>query len=300
MNQIKRRRLYHLLSAILLSCFSGTFLLMPVAGRVDQGNVRAALGLVGALFWLTGIGGYTLFFLARRRDGKGERAEKTAEKKKRKKKKEKQGFTVDGVTVALDIVIVVGIVILLVWSGKLFMQRYGAYVVLFITTMAFHTRLLRGSRPDRGGKSPQEGKQTAQGEKADQGGKKAAQGEKTDQGGKKTAQEEKVDQGGKKAAQGEKAAQSGKQAEQGEKEDQSGNKTDQGEKAAQSGKQTVQGEKVAQGEKANQSGKKAVQGEKANQSGEKAAQGGKKADQGGKKADQGGKKGTGKKDVGRR
>lgn len=274
MNQIKRRRLYHLLSAILLSCFSGTFLLMPVAGRVDQGNVRAALGLVGALFWLTGIGGYTLFFLARRRDGKGERAEKTAEKKKREKKKEKQGFTVDGVTVALDIVIVVGIVILLVWSGKLFMQRYGAYVVLFITTMAFHTRLLRGSRPDRGGKSPQEGKQTAQGEKADQGGKKAAQGEKTDQGGK--------------------------QAAQGEKADQSGKQTAQGEKAAQSGKQTVQGEKVAQGEKANQSGKKAVQGEKANQSGEKAAQGGKKADQGGKKADQGGKKGTGKKDVGRR
>ena len=170
MNRMKRRRLYYLLSAILLFCFSGTFLLMPVAGRADRENVRAALGTVGVLFWLTGIGGYTLLVLARRLDAGSERAERKAGNKKRENTK--PDFPVGRAAVALDIVVAAGVVTLLVWSGKWFMQRYGAYVVLFITTMAFHARLLIGSRPGRGSKSLQ-GEQ-----KANQDGKAAAQGKR--------------------------------------------------------------------------------------------------------------------------
>lgn len=134
---MKKRRLYYKLAAVLLFCFSGTFLLMPVANGISQGNTRIALVAVGLLFWFTGIGGYTLLILAhrigRRMGGKDEKA------------KRKDNFPVKRVTATLDIVIAVGVVILIAWSGKLFMQRYGAYVVLFITTMAFHMRLLIGN-----------------------------------------------------------------------------------------------------------------------------------------------------------
>ncbi|MDE6516727.1 MAG: hypothetical protein K2L18_02610 [Acetatifactor sp.] len=146
MNQMKRRRLYYLLAAILLSCFSGTFLLMPVAGRISQKNARIALVAVGMLFWLTGIGGYALLFLAHRTDRRMGGKDKST--------KGKGIFPVNWVTAALDIVFVLGVVLLIVWSGKLFMQRYGAYVVLFVTTMAFHMRLLIGSWSGGGRKSP--------------------------------------------------------------------------------------------------------------------------------------------------
>ena len=78
---MKRKRWYYRLAAILLSCFSGTFLLMPLAGRFPQKNAKVVLACVGALFWITGIGGYTLLLLAyraeRRTDGKDERAKRT-------------------------------------------------------------------------------------------------------------------------------------------------------------------------------------------------------------------------------
>lgn len=234
MNRMKRRRLYYLLSAILLFCFSGTFLLMPVAGRADRENVRAALGTVGVLFWLTGIGGYTLLVLARRLDAGSERAERKAGNKKRENTK--PDFPVGRAAVALDIVVAAGVVTLLVWSGKWFMQRYGAYVVLFITTMAFHARLLIGSRPGRGSKSLQ-GEQ-----KANQDGKAADQGEK------------KANQDGKAADQGErKAGQDGKKADQrGRKTDRNVKRADQSVKKADQGKKkTYQG-----GKKDNQGGKK--------------------------------------------
>ncbi len=285
MNRMKRQRLYYLLSAILLFCFSGTFLLMPVAGRADRENVRAALGTVGVLFWLTGIGGYTLLVLARRLDAGSERAERKAGNKKRENTK--PDFLGGRAAVALDIVIAAGVVTLLVWSGKWFMQRYGAYVVLFITTMAFHARLLIGSRPGRGSKSLQVGQKANQdGKAADQGEKKAGQdGKAADQGEKKAGQD------GKAADQGEqKANQDGKAADQGEK------------KAGQDGKAADQGERKAgqDGKKADQRGRKTDRNVKrADQSVKKADQGKKKTYQGGKKDNQGGKKGTGKKDVDR-
>lgn len=234
MNRMNRRRLYYLLSAILLFCFSGTFLLMPVAGRADRENVRAALGAVGALFWLTGIGGYTLLVLARRSDGTRETAERTAGNKKRENTK--PDFPAGRVTVALDIVVAAGVVTLLVWSGKWFMQRYGAYVVLFITTIAFHMRLLIGSRPVRGSKSLQGG------QKANQDGKAAGRGDK------------KANQDGKAAGQGDKKA-----GEDEKKADQRGKKTDRNVKRAdQSVKKVDQGKKQTHqsGKKDNQGGKK--------------------------------------------
>lgn len=219
MNRMKRQRLYFRLSAILLFCFSGTFLLMPVAGRADRENVRAALGTVGVLFWLMGIGGYTLLVLARRLDAGSERAERKAGNKKRENTK--PDFLGGRAAVALDIVIAAGVVTLLVWSGKWFMQRYGAYVVLFITTMAFHMRLLIGSRPGRGSKFLQVGQKANQdGKAADQGEKKAGQdGKKADQRGKKTDRNVKrADQSVKKADQGKKKTyQGGKKDNQGGK-----------------------------------------------------------------------------------
>ena len=119
---------------------------MPVAYRISADNTRIALVSVGMLFWLTGIGGYTLLFLAHRirRRTAGEDGREIR----------KGIFPVNGVTAALDIVFAAGVVILIAWSGKLFMQRYGAYVVLFVSTMAFHMRLLVGSWLGRGRKSP--------------------------------------------------------------------------------------------------------------------------------------------------
>ncbi len=154
MKQMKRKRWYYRLAAILLSCFSGTFLLMPLAGRFSQENGRAVLTCVGVLFWITGISGYTLLFLARRAGGKDERVKRIGV------------FPINTLARILDIVFAVGVVILIGWSGKLFMQLYGAYVVLFITTMAFHMRLLLGIWTDRGQKCSKGGM------KNDRGGKK--------------------------------------------------------------------------------------------------------------------------------
>lgn len=155
MKQMKRKRWYYRLAAILLSCFSGTFLLMPLAGRFSQENGRAVLTCVGVLFWITGISGYTLLFLARRAERRmGERVKRIGV------------FPVNTLARILDIVFAVGVVILIGWSGKLFMQLYGAYVVLFITTMAFHMRLLLGIWMDRGQKCSKGGM------KNDRGGKK--------------------------------------------------------------------------------------------------------------------------------
>lgn len=161
MNQMKKRRLYYLLAAILLSCFSATFLLMPVAGSISQKNARIALVSVGMLFWLTGIGGYTMLFLAHRTDRRMGGKDKGT--------KGKGIFPVNRVTVTLDIVVAVGAVLLIAWSGKLFMQRYGAYVVLFVTTMAFHMRLLIGSWSGGGRKSPKGFWKSDGGEKKDTG-----------------------------------------------------------------------------------------------------------------------------------
>ena len=157
MNGTKRGRLYYRLAAVLLFCFSGTFLLMPVANWISQRNTRIVLVSVGVLFWLTGIGGYTLLFLAHRAE------HRTGDKDGRQKRK--GSFPANRVAVTLDIVIVVGVVVLIAWSGKLFMQRYGAYVVLFVTTMAFHMRLLIGSWPDRGRKCSKGGMKDDRGEK---------------------------------------------------------------------------------------------------------------------------------------
>lgn len=126
--------------------------------QVSPENAKVVLACVGALFWITGIGGYTLLLLAhraeRRMDGKDERAKRTGI------------FPVNTAALILDIIFAVGVVILTLWSGKLFMQRYGAYVVLFVTTMAFHMRLLLGLWPDRGRKCSKGGM------KNDRGGKK--------------------------------------------------------------------------------------------------------------------------------
>ena len=168
MNQMKRLRLYYLLSAILLFCFSCTFLLMPVANMVSQENARIVLVSVGMLFWLTGIGGYTLLFLVHRIKRRMGGEEGMA--------KRKGIFPVNKAAVALDIVFGAGVVILIAWSGKLFMQRYGAYVVLFVTTMAFHMRLLIGRSSDRGGESSKSSMKGDQDEEKGGGGEDAGHG----------------------------------------------------------------------------------------------------------------------------
>ena len=168
MNPMKKRRLYYLLAAILLSCFSGTFLLMPVAGNISQKNARIALVSVGMLFWLTGIGGYTMLFLAHRTDRKMDGKDKGTNGK--------GIFPVNRVKVTLDIVFAVGVVLLIAWSGKLFMQRYGAYVVLFVTTMAFHMRLLIGSWSGGGRKSSKDFMKSDRDEKKGGGGEDVGHG----------------------------------------------------------------------------------------------------------------------------
>ncbi len=145
MNQIKKLRLCYAVSAVMLFILSVTFLIMPAANMVSQRVARIVLVSVGVLFWISSISGYMLLFVAykmeRRMNGKdGVR-------------KRNGLFPASRVMIVSDIVFIGGVVALIAFSKKSFMQGYGAYVVLFVTTMAFHLRLLSGSRPGRRMKS---------------------------------------------------------------------------------------------------------------------------------------------------
>lgn len=53
-------------SVILLTLMSLTFIAMPAADYVDEGKVKIFLAAIGAIFWVTLVGGYVLWFMAYR------------------------------------------------------------------------------------------------------------------------------------------------------------------------------------------------------------------------------------------
>lgn len=55
----KEKRL-HIMSAVCLLIFSGTFLAMPISNYVSVGYSRRISVIIGIVFWLTGIAGYSL------------------------------------------------------------------------------------------------------------------------------------------------------------------------------------------------------------------------------------------------
>lgn len=142
MEKMKKLRLYYLFSAVMLFLFSGTFLIMPVANRISQRDARIFLVVVGVLFWVSGISGYALAFLAYRMERRMGRKEEI--------RKRRNIFSASWVMVFLDIVFAGGVLVLFILSKRRFMQEYGAYVILFVSVMAFNMRLLVGSRFGRG------------------------------------------------------------------------------------------------------------------------------------------------------
>lgn len=53
-------------SVILLTLMSLTFIAMPAADYVDEEKVKIFLAAIGAIFWVTLVGGYVLWFMAYR------------------------------------------------------------------------------------------------------------------------------------------------------------------------------------------------------------------------------------------
>lgn len=140
MNQEKKRKRYYLLSAVLLAVFSGTFLLMPLADKVSSEHARAVRVAVGLIFWISGISGYVLLFLAGKTDCGSDRRKDTGKK---------TGFWPNRVTMAADIIFLMGVVALIALSRKKLTYGYGTYIILFVTVLAFHTRLLSYREPGK-------------------------------------------------------------------------------------------------------------------------------------------------------
>lgn len=66
MSGSKRQRLYYLISVVMLTVFSGTFLLMPLSEKVSADRARPIMVLTGAVFWVSCLSGYGTLFMAYR------------------------------------------------------------------------------------------------------------------------------------------------------------------------------------------------------------------------------------------
>lgn len=134
MSQIKKIRLYYMISLITLIVFPSTFLVMPLSNIISSNYTRGLLVIVGAIFWTSCITGYTLLFLAYRLD-----------KKISKKKKYKRKYLfANPITIIADICLIAGVILFAVLTLKNSLDTYAVYIDLFIIILAFNMHLLFG------------------------------------------------------------------------------------------------------------------------------------------------------------
>ena len=115
-------------SAICLICFACTFLLMPISNYVPIEYSRISAMVIGIVFWLTGIIGYSLLFVLYR-NIKG-------------KKKRRIYIFANRITIIADIVFLLGIICgILVLSLKIASTYFG-YITIFILVLSLNVHLI--------------------------------------------------------------------------------------------------------------------------------------------------------------
>lgn len=128
MYESKKYKCLYIISAICLVCFSSTFLLMPISNYLPIEYSRLSSMIIGIVFWLTGITGYTLLiFIYIKIKGK---------------KKRKIYIFANGITIIADIAFLLGIICLILVLTLKLTSTYFGYVTIFILVLSLNVHLI--------------------------------------------------------------------------------------------------------------------------------------------------------------
>jgi len=129
----KKMKLCYMLSALLLTVFSGTFLAMPLPYIISDEYTRMAAVLIGSVFWVSCIAGYTLLFVLNHFDQK---------MSKNKQKKDKLFSFPNTPTMVADLLFAMGVIVFVILLRSKFRTHYIVYVNLFAVVLSLNLHLL--------------------------------------------------------------------------------------------------------------------------------------------------------------
>lgn len=126
MYEIKKYKCLYVISAICLVCFAITFLLMPISNYVPIEYSRISSMIIGTIFWLTGITGYSLLiFLYKNIKGK-----------------RKIYIFANRITIIADIAFLLGIICFILALSLKLTSTYLGYVAIFILVLSLNVHLI--------------------------------------------------------------------------------------------------------------------------------------------------------------
>lgn len=128
MYDFKKYKCLYIISAICLGCFSATFLLMPILNYVPIEYTRLTSIILGAIFWLTGLVGYTLLIYIYKRTGE--------------RKKQRIYIFANKITIIIDIVFLLGVFSLILILILDLTSSYWGYLTIFILVMSVNAHLI--------------------------------------------------------------------------------------------------------------------------------------------------------------
>lgn len=128
MCEFKKYKCLYIIVAICLVCFSITFLLMPISNYVPIEYSRISFMIIGTIFWLTGITGYTLLiFLYKKIKGK---------------RKRKIYIFANRITIIADIAFLLGIICCILAISLKLTSTYLGYVTVFILVLSLNLHFI--------------------------------------------------------------------------------------------------------------------------------------------------------------
>ncbi len=125
----KEKRLY-IVSIVLLMIFPCSFLLMPISNYVQIEYSRLVSILIGAVFWITGIGGYVALVIV------------YSMKKTKGQRKGQIFIFTNTITAIADVAFVLGLAVLAVLIMKKLTAFYVTYVDIFFIVAAWNMHWL--------------------------------------------------------------------------------------------------------------------------------------------------------------
>lgn len=131
MYSVKMRRLY-IISIIMLVLFAATFLIMPVSNYISGTYSKIAYLIVGIVFWISGIGGYSILVYIY-----------AIERKRRDKRRKNRFFFFSNLfTKVADISFLVGVILLIILLCTKLSTHYVVYINIFSIVLSFNAHWL--------------------------------------------------------------------------------------------------------------------------------------------------------------
>lgn len=130
----KKIRTLFIIANVVLFLYSTTFLAMPITTHVPYEYSQIAAMIVGSVFWVTAISGYSILIYIYRYMGKSE---------KRKRKIRWYLFS-NKISAVADMLFLIGVICLGVMIYLNITRYYAVYVVLFIIALSFNAHWLFG------------------------------------------------------------------------------------------------------------------------------------------------------------